>query len=394
MSPFSRADNSIMARWWWTVDRWMLGTLLVLCVVGVLIVFAASPAVAEKIGAPTFHFFRKQVVFAFLGMATMFAFSFATPRTVWRFAIIAYPCVLVAIACCLVFAPVYNGSQRWLQFPGFTIQPSEFVKPCFAVVTAWLLASQQGGTVLHAGPKEPQNRTGIALMTATALLIITCAMLVKQPDFGQTALILGVWVLQLFLAGYPLYWFAVLSVLASAGAVAAFIHFDHVRGRILQFWDRENHESGQMDVATEGFRNGGLFGRGPNEGVAKLKLPEAQGDYIFAVLGEEFGAAACIILASVFAIILIRGFLRLLKETDLFVFLATAGLLASFGAQAVINMSVNLDMMPSKGMTLPFISYGGSSLLALSLSMGMVLALTRQNRYLLQSPRGYHGGSS
>lgn len=376
MISFARTDTSLLSRWWWTVDRWMLLALGLLIAAGGLMTLAASPPVAERIGIDPFHFVRRQMVLMPLAIALLLGFSLMTPRTVRRVGSVLFVVFLAATAAAALFGPEYNGASRWLSIAGLALQPSEFLKPTLAIAAAWMFSEQ------HKGAGFPGNKV------ATALLALALAALVAQPDFGQSLLISVVWGTQLFLAGLPIVWVAGLATVAAAGLVTAYLSVPYVASRVDRFLEPASGDTYQIDTALNAFRTGGLFGRGPGEGIVKRVLPDAHSDFIFAVMGEEFGIIACLALVAMIAFIVLRALLNLLREDDMFVFLAAAGLIVQFGLQAAINLAVNLDLIPSKGMTLPFISYGGSSLLALSMSMGMLLALTRRRHFGTPYRRG------
>jgi cell division protein FtsW len=363
---FARTDTSLIGRWWWTVDRWTLLAVALLIAIGTLLTMAASPAVAEKLRLDSQHFVLRQAIFLPLAMTVMFLVSLMSPRGVRRISVVGLAISLILVIATLVMGAEIKGATRWLQFAGLSIQPSEFVKPCFAVVAAWMLAEQGRREGVPGG------------LICCALFALITWLLVSQPDLGMTVVVAVVWFGQCFIAGLPMLWVGVLAGLGLIGAVAAYAAIPHVASRINRFFDPASGDSYQIDRAMDAFGQGGLFGRGPGEGMVKRVLPDAHTDFIFAVAGEEFGLIACLIIVALFGFITLRGFARLLREEDLFVLLAAAGLLTQFGLQAVINIGVNVNLLPTKGMTLPFISYGGSSMLALALAMGMVLALTRR----------------
>lgn len=361
-----RTDTSVIGRWWWTVDRWTIVALLLLILTGIILTMAASPAVAERIGADSFHFVRRQFAFLPLTVGVIFAVSLLSPRWVRRAAAIGFLGALLLMVLVLFVGPQIKGATRWISIAGITVQPSEFVKPTFAVVAAWLFAAHR----LQIG--FPGNATAIALYAAVAGLLLL------QPDVGQTLVVSAVFFTQFFLAGLPLILVVLFVVGGLAALVGAYFVFPHVASRIDRFLDPSSGDSYQVTTALNAFRNGGLLGQGPGEGKIKMVLPDAHTDFIMAVAGEEFGLLLCLIVVGLFAFVVLRGFSRMLTEDNLFVVLATSGLLVQFGLQALINMASTLHLMPTKGMTLPFISYGGSSMLALGISMGMVLALTRK----------------
>lgn len=365
---FSRADTSVLGRWWWTVDRWTLGALLVLIGFGYVMMLAASPAVAERIGASSRHmFFVKQVAYLMLATALMVAVSLLSPRGVRRLALAGFAGALVLTAATLVVGAEIKGARRWLPIPGFSLQPSEFVKPFFAVVAAWLIAEG----------KMPGSKVWGATI-AVALFLLIAAILKGQPDIGMLLVVAAVFFTQFFVAGMSLVLVGAVGGLGIAGAIAAYMMFPHVQSRVHRFLDPASGDSYQVSVALEAFANGGLLGRGPGEGRVKNVLPDAHADFVFAVAGEEFGMVVCLLILGLFAFVVVRGLMRLLAETDLFIMLAGTGLLAQFGLQAFVNMGSTLHLIPTKGMTLPFVSYGGSSVLAVAVGMGMLLALTRR----------------
>jgi cell division protein FtsW len=363
---FARIDQRPIARWWWTVDRWTLAALLSLIAFGIVLSLSASPAVALRIGYGPLHFVRREVAMVPFVIGIMLLVSLQPPRTIRRIAMIGFVVSLALLALTFVVGVEIKGARRWIDLPGLSLQPSEFVKPTFAVVAAWLFAEQK------LRPGFPGNAISIALFAAIM------AMLVKQPDIGMAAVVAVVWFTQFFMAGLRLYWVGVGTLAGLAGMAGSYYWIAHVRVRINQFFDPTKGDGYQVNRSIEAFAHGGLWGVGPGEGTVKNYLPDAHADFVFAVAGEEFGLIVCLVVIAVFAFIVLRGFSRLLQEGNLFVLLAASGLLTQFGLQAVINMATALHLMPTKGMTLPFLSYGGSSAIALGLGMGMLLALTRR----------------
>jgi cell division protein FtsW len=363
---FARIDQSPVARWWWTVDRWSLGALALLLGFGAIMSMAASPAVAERLGYAPLHFAERHMVVVPLALAIMLGVSLLAPRRVRRVAFIGFAVALIAVALTFVIGAEIKGARRWINLPGLSLQPSEFLKPTFTIVAAWLFAEQKQR------PRFPGNAISIALF------LVIVMMLVKQPDLGMAVVVAIVWFAQFFMAGLRLYWVAAGTLVGLGGGVGAYLWLPHVTSRINRFLDPAAGDSYQVNRSIEAFANGGLWGRGPGEGTVKDVLPDAHADFVFAVAGEEFGLVVCVLIVAVFAFIVLRGFSRLLQEGNLFVLLSATGLLIQFGLQAVINMASSLHLIPTKGMTLPFLSYGGSSMLALALGMGMMLALTRR----------------
>jgi cell division protein FtsW len=363
---FARIDQSPVARWWWTVDRWTLAALCMLMSFGVVMCLAASPAVAERIGYDGGHFIRRYLGLVPFTLGLMWLISLQTPRAVRRIAFIVFAVGLVLLALTLVIGAEIKGARRWINLPLLSLQPSEFVKPCFAVVTAWLISEQK---LRHRFP---------GYLITLALLLLIVAVLIAQPDIGMAAVVVAVWLGQLYMAGLRLYWVALVGLGGAGALYSAYTFVPHVRVRIDHFLNPAAGDSYQVNRSLEAFANGGLWGRGPGEGTIKYVLPDAHADFVFAVAGEEFGLVVCLVVVGLFAFVVMRGFSRLSQEGSLFVLLAATGLLIQFGLQAVINMASTLHLMPTKGMTLPFLSYGGSSMLALGLGMGMMLALTRR----------------
>jgi len=361
----SRLDRSPVAIWWRTIDRWFLAAFLSLMGLGILLSFAASPAVAERIGLDSFHFATRQIVFMLPALGAMLAVSYLNPRQVRRLALFMLGGSLALMVAVLFVGVEVKGAHRWLSLFGLSIQPSEFMKPAFVVICAWLFAEQ-------ARAKEiPGNILAFLLLGAAV------ALLVLQPDLGQTTLVLGTWGVMFFMAGMPWFWIVLIGGLGVAGAVGAYTIFPHVASRLDRFISGEG-DTFQVDAALQALLHGGWAGVGPGEGTEKKLIPDSHADFVFAVAGEEYGIIMCLLIMAIFAFIVLRGLNTALKEHDDFTRYSVAGLVIVFGFQSIINMGVNLQMMPAKGMTLPFISYGGSSLIAIAISMGMVLALTRK----------------
>lgn len=365
MSALARTDTSLVGRWWWTVDRWLLSSVIAIAIAGAILTMAASPPVAERMGLDTFHFAKRQIIFIIVSMILMFGVSFLGPRGVRRAAALVTFGAIGLMAMTLVIGTEIKGATRWLHISGFSIQASEFVKPGFAVLSAWLFATR----------RLDDQFPGYMLVGCLYMLI--AGLLLLQPDVGMTLVISAIWAVQFFIAGLPWLLVAVIASLFLGGSVAAYFSFAHVRIRVDRFFDPQAEQGYQVGRALDAFRNGGWSGRGPGEGRVKEVLPDAHADFIFAVVGEEFGLIACLIIVVLFCFVVLRGFSNAAKNNDLFVLLAVAGLLTQFALQALINMASTVNLMPPKGMTLPLISYGGSSTLALGFALGMVLALTR-----------------
>lgn len=366
MSAFTRTDTSLLGKWWWTVDRWTMAAVALLIACGIMLTLAASPPVAERLNLTSYHFVQRQIIFLPLAIAVLFGTSLLSLRGVRRMSIAVFCIGLVMLFATFIIGTEINGAKRWISIAGISLQPSEFIKPSFAVLAAWLFAM----------PRTEKHDIG--QLMSIGLFVLVISLLLLQPDFGMTVVVSAVWFTQFFLAGLPVIWVALFIVGGLAGSVGAYMLLPHVASRVDRFIDPASGDSYQVMRSMQAFGNGGAFGRGPGEGSVKAVLPDAHTDFIFAVAGEEFGLVVCLIIVGLFAFIVLRGFARVLKEANLFILLATTGLLVQFGLQAFINMGSTLHLMPTKGMTLPFISYGGSSLVAVALCIGMVLALTRR----------------
>jgi len=362
----TRADRSVLSDWWFTVDRLMFFGLLLLMGAGLVLSLAASPPIAEKFDLEPFYFVRRHAVLIVPAIAIMFAASTLTPKQIRRASLIIFLLGIALMIGILLFGPEIKGAKRWLQLGAFSLQPSEFVKPAFIVLTAWLF-------------NESQKRKDVpGLELAIGLYAVFALLLVLQPDFGQTLLVSVVWGALFYMAGINMIWIAALVALGVAGLFSAYLLLPHVASRIDRFLDPDSGDTYQSDRSIDSFLNGGWFGKGPGEGTVKDVLPDSHTDFIFAVAAEEYGLIACLILLALFAFIVLRGLSKASQESDGFIRHAVAGLVMLFGLQTLINMAVNVGLLPAKGMTLPFISYGGSSMLAMALTMGFALGLTRK----------------
>ena len=366
MTPFTRADTSILGRWWWTVDRWSLVAIAALMAFGALLAAASSPAVAERIGLDALYFIKRHFMLLPVAVALIVGVSALTPTQVRRTAVIAFLVCIVLLAATLALGVEIKGARRWLSIAGFSLQTTELVKPTFAVVAAWLFSE-----AAH-DPKFPGR------IICTGLFALVLGLVIAQPDLGQAVVISCVWMAQFFLAGLPMWLVAGMLVVGVSGIVGSYFTLPHVTSRIDRFLDPKSGDTYQIERSIEAFSSGGLFGRGPGEGQVKTVLPDAHADFVFAVAGEELGLILTLMIVALFAFIVLRGMARAMSEHNLFILLAVSGLLVQFGLQALINMSSSLQLIPTKGMTLPFISYGGSSLLGIAFGLGMTLALTRR----------------
>jgi cell division protein FtsW len=362
----SRTERTPFAGWWWTVDRFMLAALLALMLAGIVLSLAASPPVAARIGLEPFYFVNRHVLYLIPAIAVMLATSFLPARHIRRVALIVFILSVALVAATLVYGAEVKGARRWIVILGINIQPSEFLKPAFVILIAWLFGESARR------PEMPANTI------ALTLLLVAVTALVLQPDFGQTMLIALVWGALFFLAGMRMVWVLGLGGAAAVGLAGAYVMIPHVARRIQRFIDPASGDTFNVDQAIESFLRGGWFGRGPGEGTVKRILPESHTDFVFAVAAEEFGIVLCLVLLALFAFVVLRGLRHAIGNEDPFRRFAAAGLSVLFGLQSAINMAVNVHLMPAKGMTLPFISYGGSSMISMAWGMGMLLALTRE----------------
>jgi len=366
MNLFARTDQSLLGQWWWTVDRGMLAAFLILVVFGIVLVATASPPVAERIGLDGYHFLKRHIVILVPALSMLIGISFLNSRQIRRLATLLFLGSVVAMIAVLVIGMEIKGAQRWIHVFGFSLQPSEFIKPAFTVLAAWLMALQ----------KEKEGFPGNSI--TAVLYFLTVTLLLLQPDLGMTIVVTIIWATQIFLSGFPFRILAVLILLGIGGLISAYFTFDHVQSRVDRYLHPEAGDTYQVDKSLEAFRNGGVFGTGPGQGSVKLGLPDAHADFIFSVAAEEMGLIFVLIILSVYGFILLRGYNRLMDSNQMFVVLTVGGLLTMFGLQALVHMGSSLHLLPTKGMTLPFMSYGGSSLLSMGLSMGIVLGLTRR----------------
>lgn len=369
---FARTDRSPAGLWWWTVDHWLLGAVGLLIFIGVALSFGASPAAALRTGeGGPFHFAIRQTVFAGLGASVVIGISMLSPRGVRRLAFFAYAGMIGLMALLPVIGHTAKGATRWVDFGPLMLQPSEFMKPALVVLAAWMFAESQKG----------RGVPGVTI--AFALWGLAVALLLIQPDIGQTVLVTVAFGAAFFMAGMPMRWIAGLAGVAVVGMVVIYNTFEHVASRFQRFLNPESNDTHQVDKAAEAIAAGGLFGRGPGEGVMKRQVPDAHTDFIYSVGAEEYGLVFSLLLIGLFGFLVVRGLHKAMRLADPFEQVAAGGLFVLVGQQAMINVAVNLNLMPTKGMTLPFISYGGSSMLAMSLTLGMALALTRKR------PGGY-----
>ena len=363
----SRTRRFLLAEWWRSIDQLTLMLLLCLLCAGLVLSMAASPAASHRLGiASPFHFLTRHMIFAVAGFAGAVFVSLFSPRGARRIGVLALIGAALVMALLPVIGYEVKGAVRWVRVGPFSLQPSEFAKPAFIVFAAWMFSAAKRDAALPAVP---------IVLGVYGVLI---AMLITQPDFGQSFLVTLCFAAVFFFAGMSVRWLMVMLGISGIGAVAAYTALPHVRARIATFLSPDKSDSYQTDKALEAIASGGFFGRGPGEGKVKYDLPDGHTDFIFSVGVEEFGFLISALLVLMIAAFVVRAFSNALRLNDPFCQLATAGLATMIGMQAIINLFVNLNMAPSKGMTLPFISSGGSSLLALCFSAGLILAFTRR----------------
>ncbi|MDO5632252.1 MAG: putative peptidoglycan glycosyltransferase FtsW [Paracoccus sp. (in: a-proteobacteria)] len=361
-----RAGDPILPRWWRTVDRWALACVLGLFAIGLLLGLAASVPLAEKNNLPRFYYVSRQAFFGGVALMVMIVISMLNPRQVRRIGVLGFVAAFLAVlALPMIGTDFGKGAVRWLSFAGVSVQPSEFLKPGFVAIAAWFMASAQevGG---------PPGRLYSFFLTVVIVL-----MLAFQPDFGQATLVLFAWGVMYFVAGAPMTVLLIVAGLAGLGGMFAYGASEHFARRIDGFLTAEVDPRTQLGYATNAIQEGGFFGVGVGEGTVKWSLPDAHTDFIIAVAAEEYGLIMVLAIIALYGVIVSRSLLRLMKERDPFTRIAGTGLACAFGVQALVNMGVAVRLLPAKGMTLPFVSYGGSSVIASGIAMGMLLALTR-----------------
>jgi cell division protein FtsW len=362
-----REDTSVLADWWFTVDRFLLTAIFILIGAGIIVSLAASPSVAINKDLPAFYFVQRHIIFVCFGVLLMLALSTQSPRTIRRIALVLFAACIAGMVYIFVAGQEINGARRWMRIAGFSLQPSELAKPAFVVLSAWAFAEHE------------RRRDVPAFPIALALYLGFLALLVTQPDVGQSLLISTVWGAMFILAGMPIVWAAAFFGAAAAGLGLAYSMLPYVQHRMHAFLSPLAGDNSQVERAYNSFKEGGFFGRGPGEGTIKTVLPDAHTDFIFAVIAEEYGVVACMALLALFMIIVFRGLIQAISNEDLSIRYAVSGLSLLIGGQTLINMGVNVGLLPAKGMTLPMVSAGGSSMIATCITFGMILGLTRRH---------------
>ncbi|WP_336276589.1 FtsW/RodA/SpoVE family cell cycle protein [Bartonella sp. CB178] len=362
----TRADRDPVANWWWTIDRSIFAACLMLIGIGIMLSFAASPTVAKKIGIDDgFYFVRWHITFSVLAFFVLTTISFFSPRNIRRLCVLLLVVALVLMVATLFWGPELKGARRWIPVFGVSVQASEFMKPAFVITSAWIFSEQV------------RKKGMFNYVLAIALYAIFCVLLVLQPDIGQTLLVSAAWGGLFFVTGVPLIVILLFLILGLVGGISAYISLYHVRERIDGFFTGKG-DTFQVDVGREAILNGGWFGQGPGEGVVKRIIPDSHTDFVFSVAAEEYGIILCLLILMLFGFIVMRSLYIAMNTRDMFTRFGITGIAMMIGFQSSINMAVNLHLMPPKGMTLPFISYGGSSMIAIAISMGILLSLTRR----------------
>ncbi len=362
-------SNNYIKWWWRSIDQQMIIALVILFVFSIMLVTTSGSAVANRIGLNEYYFASRQLFYLASALLLIIFFSFFSRKWLKRFSILGFIGSILLLILVRFYGYEVKGATRWINILGLSVQPSEFVKPFFAVVAGWILS-------LKFEDEFPSFSICISLYSIVALLLII------QPDFGMLVMVTAVFGIQLFIAGMPIFWIILAAFILVFGVTAAYFWLPHVTKRINSFLDPDSSSNYQVGKSIRAFEHGGLYGRGPGEGAVKQVLPDSHTDFIFAVAGEEFGAIICLIIIGIFAFIVIRSLLKLINEEDKFIQLAASGIISQIGLQAIINIGVTLNLLPTKGMTLPFISYGGSSTLAIAIATGMLLGFTKHKTSL------------
>ncbi len=363
--------NNAITRWWRAVDQQLIVATCVLIAFSFMLVSSTGSSVASKIGASEHYFSSRQILYIFVGIILMLGFSAFNKKWIKRIAILGFVFSILMLIVVKFYGYEVKGATRWIRIRGFSYQPSEFMKPFFSVVIGWILSLKY---------EEDFPSFSISVI----LYLTVASLLILQPDFGMLVLTTAVFASQLFVAGLPIIWAIVAAVTGFLGSISAYLLLPHVAKRINSFLDPESGGNYQVGKSMLAYKNGGIYGRGPGEGVVKQHLPDSHTDFIFAVAGEEFGAIICLVIICVFVFIILRTLLKITTIEDKFIQLSAIGIIIQFGLQTAINIGVTLNLLPTKGMTLPFISYGGSSTIAMSIAMGMLLSLTKRRASLVK----------
>ena len=360
----TRSDRSSLALWWWTIDRFLLSSFFILLVFGIFLVMASSQHLAESFNISSHYFTLRHILFGLISVPIIIFFSVLSEKQTKAFCIIGLLITLFLLIVILIDGSKIKGAQRWIHFYGFSFQPSEVCKPFYIIVNAWLLS-------LWIEKKEFPG-----WIWSIGSLVLIVALLLLQPDVGMTIVVILTWGFQLFITGIPLIIIGCLILAFPIFIIIAYHSFDHVQIRINSFFEGKTH---QISKSLQSFESGGLWGKGPGEGFYKKSLPDAHSDFVFAVAAEEYGILICCFIIVIYGLIVFRSFALSFLNKNLFFIIAVSGLAFQFGLQTLIHMASNTDLIPTKGMTLPFLSYGGSSMMASAITAGILLSLTRKN---------------
>lgn len=362
---FDRRYLNAIKKWWIDIDKINFVIVLGIIIFGLMMTASSGSAIAKRINVDKFFFLKKQMFFAMIALCLLVVISFLDQERIKIFSLIGLGVSIILLVLVLLFGSEAKGARRWISFAGFTLQPSEFAKTFFVVFNAFLLQ------------KFYHEKWSVKYGVSAGLYFIIVALLILQPDFGMTLIFTALWAAQLFLSGLPLFLISVLGVVAAVGGIGAYLAFPHIRDRIAKFTD-SGEKNYQVERSLDAFVNGSFFGEGPGNGVVKKFIPDAHTDFVFAVVGEEYGIFSCAMIIIVFAYLITRIVKRALEEEDLFTYLALCGLMMQFTMQVIVNVGVSLRLFPTKGMTLPFISYGGSSMMSMAICFGLILAFTKR----------------
>ncbi len=367
-NPTNKLRHSFINLWWRAIDRQIVIALIILFGFSMMLVATSSSAVANRIGLDENYFISRQSIYLIFASCVIFLISSLEKKWIKRLGILGFLGSLILLILVKLFGYEVKGAVRWISVFGTSLQPSEFIKPFFAIVIGWVLSLST-------------RDVKMSIIICSILYIIVAALLISQPDIGMLVTISAIFATQLFVAGMPLFWIILFSVMGFGGIILSYFCIPHVTQRINNFLDPENSENYQITKSIKAFEHGGLYGTGPGEGVIKQVLPDSHTDFIFAVAGEEFGAIICLIIIALFAFIILKILHKLVYEEDRFVQLSVAGIITGLGLQSIINIGVTLNLLPTKGMTLPFVSYGGSSMFAVSIAIGTILGLTKRKTH-------------
>ena len=356
-------------KWLMSIDQVLFLTVMIIITIGIWVSIASTPAVALKLGLSPFYFVKHHILLIPIALFLIISISLLQTKHIRLVSILGYAIFLLLIVCTILFGTEIKGARRWLNIFGFSLQPSEFLKPCLTIITAWLISEQY------------RDRLFPGILLSLISIVLTVLLLLLQPDVGMSVIILATWVAQLFVSGLSIFMIGAFIAAGLGSVIGLYLFFPHFTDRVNKFMTKgaEDTDSYQITKSLEAFQNGGLLGKGPGEGEVKMMVPDSHSDFVFSVIGEEFGFFMCILIIVLFAVVTIRPIMKVLKSSSIFCYSAVFGLIFQIDLQVLINISSTLNLIPTKGMTLPFISYGGSSLLASSITVGMLLSLTKYN---------------